>query len=115
MQVNTCMSSSASAYVPRDCSPDVVCPWFRLAAAVDEPRGLDVGLELASQRAGLQRHHLRRQLEFLLDLNGYLPRHLGRIAAARDLDAQPQDVVAALVQRLGAEVADLELAEHEVL
>ena len=41
--------------------------------------------------------------------------HAVAVGAAAHLDRQAQEVVAAFVQRLGTEVADLEVAEDEVL
>src|SRR5207245_960778 len=73
---------------------------LRLAlAAVDEARGLDVGLEFLRQGSGLQRHDLRRQLELLLHRrrNGAADR--SRVCAAPHLDREAQHVVAAFVER----------------
>src|SRR6185503_6928230 len=105
-----CMFPSSkfqSSKRPTGCPPAASA----LASPVDEARGFDVGFELLRQRPGLQHDDLRRQLEALLHLRRDRLRQRGGVGSPAQLDREPQDVVAALVQRLGAEVADLEVAE----
>src|SRR6186997_1908472 len=86
-----------------------------LAAPVQEPCRFHVGLEFPGQRAGLQDRDLRRELELLLYLRHHRGADGGGIAAAAHFDRELEEVVAALVHRLGAEVADPDGAEDEVL
>src|SRR5688572_19814977 len=85
------------------------------SAAIDEARGLDVGFELLGQRAGLEHRNLRRQFEFFLGLELNSSCNLAGVASPADLDRELEEVVAALVHRFGAEIADLGVAEDEVL